>query len=169
MCPSDRRPVVVGRVSGVYGVKGWVRVFSFTDPPENILNYGPWSLGDGVPEEFRVEASAVHGRSIVAHLDGIDDRDVARRLIGAVISVPRDRFSSAGPEEYYWSDLIGLQVINADGAPLGTVAELLETGSNDVLVVQGDRRRLLPFVHGDVVREVDLGQGVIRVDWDPDF
>jgi len=115
-----------------------------------------------------VTSGAVHGRSVIAHLEGIDDRDVARTLIGALISVPRSRFGPADPDQYYWADLIGLQVVNQEGVVLGTVTELVETGANDVLVVSGDRRRLLPFV-GTVVKSVDFDREIITVDWDPEF
>jgi 16S rRNA processing protein RimM len=165
---ADRR-IVVGRIAGVFGIRGWLRVFSYTDPPDNILRYGPWSIGDATAKDYRVTDGSVHGRGIIAHLEGVDDREVARRLIGATIAVPRTRFGAAAPNEYYWSDLIGLRVVNQDGTPLGEVEDLLETGANDVLVVRGTRRRLLPFVAGTVVRSVDLDAGLIAVDWDPEF
>ncbi len=165
---ADRR-IVIGRIAGVFGVKGWMRVFSYTDPPENILRYGPWSIGEGTPTIYRVKDGAVHGRGIIAQLDGIDDRDVARRLIGESIRVPRARFGKPGVNEYYWSDLIGMRVVHQDGRALGQVEDLLETGANDVLVVSGDRRRLIPFLTGDVVKSVDFDGGVLTVDWDADF
>ncbi len=169
MTDPAERTVVVGRVSGVFGVKGWLRIFSFTDPPEGILRYSPWLLGDGTAKSLRVVEGAGHGRGVIAHLDGIEDRDVARALVGATIRVPREQFSRPRPGEYYWADLLGLQVVNEQGIVLGRVHEMLATGANDVLVVQGDRRRLLPFVPGQVVKEVDLAGSVIRVAWDEDF
>jgi len=169
MAESAERTVVVGRISGVFGVRGWLRIFSFTDPPEGILTYSPWLVGDSGAQSFRVVEGAGHGRGVIAHLDGIDDRDVARALVGATIRVPRARFGRTRPGEYYWSDLVGLQVVNDDGAVLGRVVELLATGANDVLVVQGERRRLLPFLPGQVVTSVDLTAAVIRVVWDEDF
>ena len=165
----DERYVVVGRITGVFGVKGWVRVFSYTDPPENILRYGPWLVGNSSAVTYRVKNGSVHGRGIVAHLDGIDDRDVARTLIGRSIRIPRRKFQQAGKDQYYWSDLLGLEVVNRDGSSLGKVEDVLETGANDVLVVQGDRRRLLPFVTGSVIKSVDMESGRISVDWDADF
>ena len=168
MCPAAHRQIVVGRIAGVFGVRGWVRVRSFTDPPGNILRYGPWCVGDTIHKDYRVTDGSVHGRGVIAHLEGVDDRDVARALIGASIRVPRAQFDAPAPGEFYWSDLIGLQVMNLEGIVLGRVSELLETGANDVLVVQDDRRRLVPFVPA-VVRSVDLATGLISVDWDPDF
>lgn len=167
--PSEERRIVVGRIAGVFGIKGWVRVFSYTDPPENILDYGPWLLGDTELTAYRVSEGARHGRGIIAHLDGVNDRDVARALIGKPVWVPRERFHEAGPDQYYWSDLMGLRVVNGEGADLGRVEDLIETGANDVLVVRGERRRLLPFVVGRVVTSVDREAGVINVEWDADF
>jgi 16S rRNA processing protein RimM len=118
---------------------------------------------------FTVAAGDVHGRGVIAHLEGVDDRDVARGLIGREIRVPRERFAAAGANEYYWTDLVGLQVLGIDGRQLGEVVELLATGANDVLVLRGERRRLVPFVPGRVVKSVDLAAGVIHVDWDADF
>jgi 16S rRNA processing protein RimM len=166
--PASSR-VTVGRIAGVFGVRGWVRVFSYTDPAENILRYGPWIIGDGEGMVYEVSDGAVHGRGIIAHLSGIDDRDSARKLIGQPVQVPRGSFADAGRDEYYWTDLVGMQVIGNDDRPLGQVEELLATGANDVLVLRGERRRLVPFVRGSVVKSVDLAAGVIRVDWDADF
>jgi 16S rRNA processing protein RimM len=169
MADPAERTVIVGQVAGVFGVKGWVRVRSYTDPPGNILAYGPWLLGEHGESECRVVDGAVHGRGVIARLEGIDDRDVARKLIGATIRVPRERFERTQPQQYYWSDLLGLQVVNENGVALGRVQNLLETGANDVLVVMGERRRLVPFVPGTVVKEVDLAGGSIKVAWDEDF
>jgi len=161
--------VVVGRIAGVFGVKGWLRIHSFTDPPDGILNYGPWLVGDGTQTAFRVMEGAGHGRGVIARLDGIDDRDMARALVGSTVRVPREQLGQPGPGEYFWSDLIGLQVLNEKDVVLGQVENLMATGANDVLVVQGERRRLLPFLPGHVVKSVDLAAGTIRVAWDEDF
>jgi 16S rRNA processing protein RimM len=166
---GGERRVVVGRVAGVFGVKGWVRVFSYTDPPANILDYGPWLVGTEAPRPVRVLDGGVHGRGIVARLEGIADRDAARALIGAPIAVQRSRLGPPGEGSYYWFDLVGLEVVNEKGERLGTVEDLLQTGANDVLVLRGDRRRLVPFVRGSVVKAVDVEAGVVTVDWDSDF
>lgn len=165
MTETPPRLVVVGRVTGIYGVRGWLRIFSYTDPPQNILRYGPWLLGDST-QTWRVLGGAVHGRGVIAHLEGIEDREAARALAGSTISVPRDRFAEPKSGEYYWSDLIGLTVVDEQGKSLGRVEKMLETGANDVMVVVGDKRRLLPFVHREVVRQVDVAGGVIHVAWD---
>jgi 16S rRNA processing protein RimM len=135
-----------------------------------MLGYTPWFIGvTGQQRECRPIDGRAHARSVVVHLDGIDDREIARGLIGAEVRVARTQFAQAGSGEYYWVDLIGLQVVNAADEVLGVVDHLFATGANDVMVVQGERRRLLPYVAGKVVRNVDLRAGVIRVDWDRDF
>lgn len=162
--------VVVGRIEGAYGIKGWVRVRSFTDPDDNISDYLPWQLRlpQGEREYERLEMRR-HGKGFVARLAGVEDRDAAAALGGVEIEVPRDCLAPAGEGEYYWSDLLGLAVTTVTGQPLGQVERMMQTGANDVMVVTGERRRLIPFVQGSVVRDVDLDAGEIRVDWDPDF
>lgn len=162
--------VIVGRVSGLFGVRGWVRVHSWTDPPENVLRYSPWWLGSDAAWTRREPAGGRRQRgALVAALAGVEDRDAARRLLGAAIAVRREQLPELGPGEYYWADLLGLEVLTTGGVALGTVGGLLETGANDVLVVHGERERLIPYISGEVIREVDLPRRRIRVDWDPDF
>ena len=110
-----------------------------------------------------------HGKGYVAQLAGVEDRDAAAALGGVEIEVPRECLEPVTDGEFYWNDLIGLEVETLTGDRLGQVQRMMETGANDVMVVTGERRRLIPFVHGGVVREVDLEAGTIRVDWDPDF
>jgi 16S rRNA processing protein RimM len=160
------RLVPLGRIAGVFGVRGWVRVFSETRPRENILRYSPWLVGG---QRFRVEEGRRHGKGIIAKLIGCDDRDRAAALVGQPVAVRRDQLPPPGADELYWADLEGLMVETLDGASLGRVSRLFETGANDVMVVDGDRERLLPFVWDQVIKEVDFGSGVVRVDWDPDF
>lgn len=170
MGPATEKWVELGRVSGVFGVHGWVRVFSSTQPRDGILAYPDWHIGrEGEWSVRRLEAGHVHGKGIVAKLAGSDDRDSARDLMGKGIAVPRSELPPTAPGEYYWTDLIGLQVFADDGHDLGVVASLMETGANDVLVVNGERERLIPFVMDDVVRCVDLRSGRLVVDWDPEF
>ena len=170
MADSSRDWVIVGRIEGAYGIKGWVRVRSFTDPPENIFDYCPWRLrlAQGAREYKRV-ATRPHGKGFVTQLDGVGDRDEAALLGGVEIEVPRECLAPPAEGEYYWNDLLGLAVTTIRGEALGQVERMMETGANDVMVVTGDRRRLIPFVQGSVIREVDLDAGEIRVDWDPDF
>ncbi len=163
----DCEHVIVGRISGIFGVKGWVKVFSYTQPRENILNYSPWMLQRGGQWQcINITAGRRHGAGVVAHLEGYNDRDDARKLIAADIAICRDQFVETKSGEYYWIDLIGLKVVNLQGMVLGIVDHLLETGANDVLVVQGATEILIPYVRDDVVTDVNLKDGVITVDWD---
>jgi len=162
--------VILGRVSGLFGVQGWVRIFSCTQPREGILHYPRWFLGtNGGWEEHRLEEGRAHGKGVLAKLEGSDDRDTARTFMGRSIAVPRSALPATEPGEFYWSDLIGLDVRNEAGFKLGSIDGLMETGANDVLVLKGERRRLIPFVMEDVVKSVDLGTRLVIVDWDPDF
>jgi 16S rRNA processing protein RimM len=178
---AENEKLIIGRISGVYGVKGWVKVYSDTDPREGITDYNPWYLqqGSGNNGEWRqvtVEAGRRQAKTVIAKLEGIDDRDAAMQLSGALIAIMPDQLNELAKGEYYWRDLIGLRVINREGVELGTVRRLLETGANDVLVVaggksasQGGRELLIPYTPGRAVVEVDLEQRLIRVDWDEDF
>lgn len=159
----------MGRIAAPYGIKGWIKVQPFTDSPHGLLDYAAWQVGrDGDWQERIVESAKPHGASVVAKLDGIDGREEAAALQGQRIAVSRDGFPAPAAGEYYWADLVGLRVVNASGVVLGTVSRLFETGANDVMVVDGDRERLLPFI-GPVIRKVDLPGGVIEVDWDADY
>ena len=162
--------VTVGRISGVYGVKGWLRIYSHTEPRDNILNYNPWQLrlADGWRSVELLDGRP-QGKGVIAYLAGCDDRDQAARWVDTEIAVRRSQLPATQAGEYYWRDLIGLRVVTLDGEELGTVDHLLETGAHDVLVVQGQRERLIPYVLGDVISTVDLAAGELRVDWDPEF
>jgi 16S rRNA processing protein RimM len=170
MSDRDPRLVIIGRVAGVYGVRGWVKVFSSTEPPEAILDYATWQVRSG--SEWRpmtlIEGRR-YGKGLLAHLAECDDRDVARGLIGAEIAVRRSEMPDPEPGRYYWADLQGLTVRTTGGIELGVLDHMLETGANDVMVVSGERERLIPYLPGTVVTRVDLEQGVILVDWDPEF
>ena len=167
---TDRRFINVGKISGVFGVKGWLKIFSYTEPRENILTYSPWQLRKGEwCERLEVSGGRRQGNALVAQLDGIEDREAAARLAGCQIFIEREQLPAAGGDEYYWTDLCGLKVFNRDGQELGVVDHLLETGANDVLVVTGERERLIPFLMGNTVIKVDLAAGCLHVDWDPDF
>ena len=161
--------VILGRVSGIYGVRGWVKVHSETRSREDIFGYKQWYLRrpQGWQPVKLLEARA-QGNGLVARLEGIEDRDQARALMGTEIAVSRRELPPAEAGSYYWADLQGLQVVNLEGIELGTVSHLFETGANDVLVVEGERRRLIPFTR-DAVKAVDLEARQIRVDWDADF
>jgi 16S rRNA processing protein RimM len=163
--------IVVGRISGLYGVRGWVKVFSHTKPRENILSYSTWYLKrNGEWLATGLEDGRSQGKGVVAKLKGCDDRDAAAALMDTTVAIRREQLPQAQSDEYYWTDLQGLRVINLEGVELGTVNHLLETGANDVLVVkQGKEERLIPFVQGQFVTRIDLDAGEMTVDWDPDF
>jgi 16S rRNA processing protein RimM len=159
----------LGRISGLYGVKGWVKIFSYTQPREAILEYDRWFL----KQKGDWQATAIcegkrHGKTVVVRFDGIEDRDQAAILVNSEIAVERESMPAADDGSYYWADLEGLRVFHRDGTELGHVAYLMETGANDVLVVQGDKERLIPFIPDDVIIGVDIEQGVINVDWEWD-
>jgi 16S rRNA processing protein RimM len=164
------RPVLLGRIVGVFGVEGWVKVHSYTEPRENILRYRPWRLRQGdVERVIEQPRGRVQGKGLAAKLPGIDDRDAAAALAGSEIWIARAALPKPKRGEYYWTDLEGLEVVAADGTALGRVSHLFATGANDVLVVRGERERLIPFLPGAVVKDVDLDAGTIRVEWDPEF
>lgn len=171
MSERDSRLVAVGRVAGVYGVRGWIKVVSAAEPPEAILDYAVWQLrgDDGAWRPRTLIAGRLHGKGVLAQLADCDDRDTARTLIGAAVAVPRSEMPDPGAGRFYWADLEGLAVKTTAGAALGVVDHLIETGANDVLVVRGERERLIPYAWDAVVKTVDLDRGVIVVDWDPDF
>ncbi len=172
-CPSERDAmVVVGRIEGPYGVRGWLRVRSYTDPPENLTDYRPWHLdrtGDGSWREVCVEHVRPHGEGFRCSIEGVSDRDAATGWRGALVAVTESVLPATEDDEYYWRHLIGLAVSTVAGTNLGRVETLIATGANDALVVRDrERERLIPFI-APVAREVDLDRGVILVDWDPEF
>lgn len=164
--------VKLGRISGVFGVKGWLKVHSDTEPRENILNYSPWYLSIGGQWQLRkVLAGRIHGKGLVVQLEGCDDRDLAATLVRTEIAITREQLPEANPGEFYWQDLIGLQVSTLNAVELGKVTSLMETGANDVLVVKAEdgQERLVPFIRDSVVTDINLEAGTMTVDWDPDF
>ncbi|WP_203301353.1 ribosome maturation factor RimM [Marinobacter sediminum] len=167
---------VIGRITSVFGVKGWLKVYSYTDPKDGILNYRDWTLElDGRRIPAKLEEGRRQGQGIVVRLKGIDDRDVALKYCGAEVKVGTHELPELPKGEFYWFQLEGLEVSTVDGECLGTVHHLIETGSNDVLVVQASassidqRERLIPYLPEQVVRGVDLTAGRMVVDWDPEF
>lgn len=159
----------MGRVSAPFGVKGWIKVQPFTAAAANLTSCAVWWIGrNGAWFKHSVGNARVHGRSVVAQLEGCDDREAAAQFRGMQVAIPRDVLPRPDTNEFYWADLIGLQVVNSAARDLGQVVRILETGANDVLVVEGGRERLIPFI-AEVIREVDLAGRVITVDWDADY
>ena len=164
--------VKLGRISGVFGVKGWLKVHSDTEPRENILSYSPWYLSIGGQWQSRkVLSGRVHGKGLVVQLEGCDDRDLAATLVRTEIAITRAQLPEASPGEFYWQDLLGLQVLTLDAVDLGNVTSLMETGANDVLVIKAKdgQERLVPFIRDSIITDINLAAGTITVDWDPDF
>ena len=167
---GERKRIVIGKVGGPFGVKGWIKLLSWTEPREEIAGYSPWHIRQGEGwKEWKVAEFRPHGKGLAAKLVGLDDRDQAAALMGAEIAVWRDELGEPEPGQYYWADLIGLEVQTGQGQGFGKVDGLMATGANDVLVVKGERERLIPFIQGQVIKSVDLDAGIITVDWDPDF
>lgn len=178
MAEPDDNWVTAGKVTGCYGVKGWVKVHPYTEPAENIARFGKWRLKRrDTLESFDVDQWKRHGKGMVAHIAGVDDRTLAETFRGLEILVPQDSLPALPEGDYYWRDLQGLAVWGREpesDAPrvlLGTIDYLIETGANDVLVVRpdedsiDDRERLIPYLPDDVVTAVSLDEGTIEVDW----
>ena len=167
--PEDQL-LVMGRLAAPYGVKGWLRVTSYTELPESLLGYSPWYFHHRDDwQATEIVAGRVHGKGLVVQLKGCDDRDAAAVLTGTEIGIYRSQLPEADADEFYWSDLVGMQVITQDARTLGRLDHLFETGANDVMVVKGDQEYLVPYIEGQVVQSVDIATGVITLHWDPDF
>ncbi len=161
----------MGHVGAPFGLKGWVKVQPYTGTQDALLDYPAWWLGSEAKGEWRrvaVAEAGPHGKGLMARLEGCADRDAAARLRGQQVAVPRGELPRNDDGEYYQGDLVGLAVVNRQGEALGAVSTLLETGASPVLVVKGERERLVPFVPA-VVLEVDLDAGRIMVDWGADY
>lgn len=169
--------IVLGRITAPYGVQGWVRIHPFGDDPLAWGRMKTWWLGRD-PEsaegwrEVALTGCREHSGSLIARFEGAADRTAAEALQGWYVAAPREALPATAPDEFYWADLVGLKVVNLAGEPLGSVRELIESGANHVLVVRDvvdeNKERLLPFV-GQVVKEVDVPGGTIRVDWGLDW
>ncbi|HEY0335557.1 MAG TPA: ribosome maturation factor RimM [Stenotrophomonas sp.] len=165
------RRILLGRIVGAFGVRGEAKLESWTEPRPAIFRYQPWILRspDGQERELSGVRGRESGKHLTAVLPGIEDRDAVEALRGTEIYVPRSALPPPQPDEYYWVDLEGMAVRNLEGVDFGTVSHLFSTGANDVVVVRGDRERLIPFVQPEYVQSVDFQAGQIVVDWDPEF
>lgn len=164
-------PVVIAQLGRPHGIRGWVWLQVFTRPIDNIKRYRDVYLRrrQGELQAARIENMTVTGKGVAVKFAGVDDRTAVEQLGRPEILVGREELPPAGPDEYYWRDLIGCEVVHVGGESFGTVHELMETGANDVLVVRGERERLIPFLPDEVILEVDLESRRIEVDWDPAF
>lgn len=167
---NQERRILLGRVLGAFGVRGEIKLQSFTDPPMALLKYQPWLMVHaGAESELSGATGRDTAKGVVARFPGIEDRDAAEALRGAEVWVPRSRLPAPKPGDYYWVDLEGMTVENREGIVLGTVSHLFDTAANDVIVVTGERERLLPFITGQCILDVDFETRKISVDWDADF
>jgi 16S rRNA processing protein RimM len=163
--------VIMGRIAAAQGIRGWVKIQPFTEYLDSLLNYRTWWIGHehGPWREVDVQQCEAHNKTLAAQFPDCPDRTAAEKLKGLLVAVPRSSLPKQGEGEYYWSDLIGLAVVNEAGVTLGTVTNLLETGANEVLSVQADGGEILiPFV-ASAIKQVDLKNRTIRVDWDLDY
>ena len=165
------KKVLLGKINGLFGVKGWVKVFSYTQPRHKIVEYKNWYLGDDQSHHIEVEQGQAHKSGVIAKLKGIDDRDLAVTLVNQKIWVASDQLETLPEGEYYWFQLIGLKVVDSDNQPIGEVKDLIETGANDVLIVRADSKTeyLIPYLQGQVVKSIDLDEKRMMVDWDVNY
>lgn len=167
---SKQELIHVGKISGVFGVKGWLKITSYTEPRDNIIRYRNWFLKkDTEQKPVNVVAGHVQGKGVVAQVNGVEDRDSAQMLMGWNIYIDYKQLPPPESGEYYWADLVGLNVENMQGVGFGKVDSLMETGANDILFIKGERERAIPFLQGQTVKSIDLESGRIIVDWDADF
>jgi len=169
MSQHDDDLICVGHILGSQGVKGWVRVFSNTSPRENIVSYSPWFIEQGNVQQATAVQGRRQGKNVLARLEGVEDRTQADELTGCRIFINPQQLPRLEAGEYYWSDLVGLAVETVQGEPLGVIASMMETGADDVMVLSGERERLIPFVIDQIVREVDLDSQRLVVDWSPEY
>jgi 16S rRNA processing protein RimM len=164
---SADQKILVGRISGLFGIQGWLKIYSYTQPRENVISYNPWHIKRANQwQRTEVISGRRQAKTLIVKLQGIDDRRQAADLLGADVAIDETQLESLSGGDYYWVQLIGLRVINLSGLKLGVVERLMETGAQDVLVVKGDAQILIPFVQGSVVKDIDLDKGFIMVDWE---
>ena len=165
---NDQEKLVIGRVSSPHGIKGWLKILSYTDPIENIFSYKSIFLkkrNNYLP--FEIEDYSISGKIIRMKLKGVDDRNHSEEIADCEILINRNHLPEISSDSYYWADLIGFQVIRKDSENIGVLDSFLETGSNDVMVVVGknNNRNLIPFINRDVIKTVDMKGKFIIVDW----
>ncbi len=163
--------VLLGLVNGLFGVKGWVKVYSYTRPRIKIIEYQHWYLGNDFDQPIRIEEGRSQKGGVVAKLEGIDDRDAAVELLDRKIWIAGEQLMPLSKNEYYWYQLIGLDVLDTTDRHLGLIKDLIETGANDVMIVRGEGNTeyLIPYIYGQVIKSIDLEQKCMVVNWDTDF
>ena len=167
----QKKWVLVGSIGRLHGVKGWVKINSYTEPLSNILLYQPWYLiaADKEPYTLEILYHQIHDQRLTVQFKNYPNPETARLLTNHKIHVDRQQFSPLAQQEYYWTDLEGLKVYTCENVYLGVVQTLLATGSNDVLIIEGKKRFLIPFLIDNTIKSIDLEQATMVVDWDPNF
>ena len=166
---ENDKKLLVGKINGFFGLQGWVKVFSYTKPRVNILNYSPWSIDvDGELQKIEIKNGREQSKTIVAHISGIDTREDSQKLIGKDIYIDKEQLPELNEDQYYWHELIGFTVLNQNKESLGLVDYFVETGANNVLVVKGKKEHWIPYIEPYLV-SVDSKKKEIFVDWDKDF
>jgi 16S rRNA processing protein RimM len=171
---NQKNMVVVGNIGAPHGLKGWVRIHSYTEPPENLFEYPICYLKKDTRtdkwEQIHFSAYQPHGKFFIGVIDGYTDINEAELITNCELGVPRQELPDLEPGQYYWTDFVGMTVMNQTGDTLGVIEGLFETGANDVMIVKGiDRQRLIPYVLDDVIKNVDLKTRIMLVDWDSEF
>jgi 16S rRNA processing protein RimM len=168
---SPEEFIPVGKISGAHGVKGWAKIYSFTEPRDNVLKYKPLYLSrHGEWIEIQVTGGRIQGKGVVMGISNVTDRDQVMPLIGSELAVKREQLKPVLEDEFYWTDLMGSEVVNTEQQSLGIIDHMLETGANDVMVViDGKQTRMIPFVMDDIVKSVDLDTKQVLVDWGTDY
>ncbi|MFK5891612.1 MAG: ribosome maturation factor RimM [Pseudomonadota bacterium] len=178
--PDENKNIILGKLNAHHGIKGWLKVFSYTDPKQNILSYSQVMLfRDGQEncwKKVEIIDGRLQGKGVVVHIKGYDNREASAELIGSTVVVTRENLEKLPEDDYYWVDLIGSKVINQEGIVLGNIVDMLATPANDVMIVKHQEKPegiqqeyLIPYVMGQFVLAVDLSSGEIQVDWDVDF
>lgn len=164
---TEENYLVIGKIGSTYGVKGWIKVLSFTEEVENIIKYQPWLIEDkGGWKEITIEDCQAHGKGIIVKFAGYDVPEKSKILSGKKIAILKSQLPVLEKNEYYWQDLKGLTVINQRGENLGEVSYLIATGTHDVLVVKGNKEHAVPYIVGEVIQDIDLKNRVIHVNWE---
>jgi 16S rRNA processing protein RimM len=162
--------LIIGRFGRPHGIKGFITVHSFTEPRDNLLGYTDWHIMlNKTWQPIKLLEVEVHNKAILALVEGYPQREDVARLTHAEIAVNREQLAPLALGDYYWHQLVGMKVINQQGESLGTITEIMPTGSNDVLIVTGNKRHLIPYLPGQFVNDINLSQGIMQVDWDVDF
>lgn len=171
-------PEVMGRFGSVFGIKGYIKVYSFTEDPESLFTYSPWFFRKpgGQWQNVEITDFKPHADGHIVKIKGFDVREKVQAFTGSEIGILPSSLPKLPEGVYRWIELIGLRVVNLEGYDLGTVSSMMETGANDVLVVKAKKddlyeikERLIPYLQNQVIKSVDLDNKVIQVDWEADF